>query len=153
MTMPSHGFPKLAGHVACRSVKIAAPAADPDRPGVREDGFVRVAGQGWGCQGGLARLHRRQHLRNIFGSPADTAQQGHEAVVARNSCMVEEAYGHAGRYLHGIPPELILAGHSWSIENPRRQGLALAAIDITQDGVRRGQLFDALLDVAGRFGS
>ncbi len=32
---------------------------------------------------------------NIFGSPADQAQHGHEAVVARNSCTVEEGYGHA----------------------------------------------------------
>jgi hypothetical protein len=26
-------------------------------------------------------------------------------------------------------------------------GLALAALDVTQDGVRRGQLFDCILDV------
>jgi hypothetical protein len=55
---------------------------------------------------------------NIFGSPADPAQHGHEAVVARNSCTVEEGYGQAGKYLHGIAPDLILGGHSWAIENP-----------------------------------
>jgi glyoxylase-like metal-dependent hydrolase (beta-lactamase superfamily II) len=55
---------------------------------------------------------------NIFGSPADRAQHGHEAVVARNSCTVEDGYGYAGRYLHGIAPDLILGGHSWAIENP-----------------------------------
>jgi glyoxylase-like metal-dependent hydrolase (beta-lactamase superfamily II) len=55
---------------------------------------------------------------NIFGSPADPAQHGHEAVVARNSCTVEEGYGLAGKYLHGIAPDLILGGHSWAIENP-----------------------------------
>jgi glyoxylase-like metal-dependent hydrolase (beta-lactamase superfamily II) len=56
---------------------------------------------------------------NIFGSPADPAQHGHEAVVARNSCTVEEGYGYAGTYLHGIAPDLILGGHSWAIENPK----------------------------------
>jgi glyoxylase-like metal-dependent hydrolase (beta-lactamase superfamily II) len=55
---------------------------------------------------------------NIFGTPADPAQHGHEAVVARNSCTVEDGYGRAGRYLHGIAPDLILGGHSWAIENP-----------------------------------
>ena len=189
---------------------------------------------------------------NVFGAPADPAQHGHEAVVARNACTVEDGYGQAGRYLHGIAPDLILGGHSWAIENPgplierfmaasdelraalvdlcaerdyrfwfdpywarvhpyrvpvarggradatlvvrnfldestvfgiriacppgirvdpavatlrvpageRRSlplafsasadmpaGLALAALDITQDGIRRGQLFDAILDV------
>jgi hypothetical protein len=46
---------------------------------------------------------------NIFGSPADPAQHGHEAVVARNSCTIDEGYGFAGKYLHGIAPDLILA--------------------------------------------
>jgi glyoxylase-like metal-dependent hydrolase (beta-lactamase superfamily II) len=55
---------------------------------------------------------------NIFGAPADPAQHGHEAVVARNSCTVEKGYGYAGRYLHGIAPDLILGGHSWAIANP-----------------------------------
>jgi glyoxylase-like metal-dependent hydrolase (beta-lactamase superfamily II) len=55
---------------------------------------------------------------NVFGAPADPAQHGHEAVVARNACTVEDGYGHAGRYLHGIAPDLILGGHSWAIENP-----------------------------------
>jgi glyoxylase-like metal-dependent hydrolase (beta-lactamase superfamily II) len=55
---------------------------------------------------------------NIFGTSADQAQHGHEAVVARNSCTVEDGYGRAGRYLHGIAPDLILGGHSWAIENP-----------------------------------
>ncbi len=55
---------------------------------------------------------------NIFGWPGDPAQHGHEAVVARNSCTVEDGYGQAGRYLHGIAPDLILGGHSWAIEHP-----------------------------------
>ena len=56
---------------------------------------------------------------NIFGSPADPAQHGHEAVVARNSCTIDEGYGYAGKYLHGIAPDLILGGHSWAIEDPK----------------------------------
>ncbi|MFM8705287.1 MAG: hypothetical protein ACKOHG_15745, partial [Planctomycetia bacterium] len=56
---------------------------------------------------------------NIFGSPSDPAQHGHEAVSSRNACTVEEGYGFAGDYLHGIAPDLILGGHSWAIENPK----------------------------------
>jgi glyoxylase-like metal-dependent hydrolase (beta-lactamase superfamily II) len=56
---------------------------------------------------------------NIFGAPGDPAQHGHEAVVARNACTVEEGYGYAGRYLHSIAPDLILGGHSWAIADPR----------------------------------
>ena len=56
---------------------------------------------------------------NIFGSPADPAQHGHEAVVSRNACTIDEGYGYAGKYLHSIAPDLILGGHSWAIENPK----------------------------------
>jgi glyoxylase-like metal-dependent hydrolase (beta-lactamase superfamily II) len=56
---------------------------------------------------------------NIFGAPDDPAQHGHEAVVARNACTVEEGYGYAGRYLHSIAPDLILGGHSWAIADPK----------------------------------
>jgi glyoxylase-like metal-dependent hydrolase (beta-lactamase superfamily II) len=55
---------------------------------------------------------------NVFGAPGDPAQHGHEAVVARNACTVEEGYGYAGRYLHSIAPDLILGGHSWAIADP-----------------------------------
>ncbi len=55
---------------------------------------------------------------NIFGIPSDPAQHGHEAVVARNSCLVDEGYGQAGRYLHTIGPDLILGGHCWAIAEP-----------------------------------
>ena len=56
---------------------------------------------------------------NIFGAPADPAQHGHEAVVSRNACTIDEGYGYAGKYLHSIAPDLILGGHSWAIENPK----------------------------------
>lgn len=55
---------------------------------------------------------------NLFGSPRDSKQAGHEAVVARNSCILEESYIHAGRYLKAIKPDLILGGHSWAIPDP-----------------------------------
>lgn len=55
---------------------------------------------------------------NVFGAPGDPAQHGHEAVVARNACTVEEGYGYASRYLHSIAPDLILGGHSWAIADP-----------------------------------
>jgi glyoxylase-like metal-dependent hydrolase (beta-lactamase superfamily II) len=55
---------------------------------------------------------------NVFGAPGDPAQHGHEAVVARNACTVEEGYGYAGHYLHAIAPDLILGGHSWAIADP-----------------------------------
>lgn len=56
---------------------------------------------------------------NIFGSVTDPNQSGHEAVVARNACTVEDGYGYAGKYLHGIAPDLILGGHSWAIADPK----------------------------------
>ena len=36
---------------------------------------------------------------NIFGSSSDPSQNGHEAVVARNSCILEEGYIYAAKYL------------------------------------------------------
>jgi hypothetical protein len=79
---------------------------------------------------------------NIFGSPADPAQHGHEAVVARNSCTIDEGYGYAGKYLHSIAPDLILGGHSWAIENPKplierymaaSEELREALVDLTKE--------------------
>ena len=56
---------------------------------------------------------------NLFGSTTDPTQTGHEAVVARNSCMVEEGYLYAAGFLHSIEPDLILGGHSWVLDQPR----------------------------------
>jgi glyoxylase-like metal-dependent hydrolase (beta-lactamase superfamily II) len=55
---------------------------------------------------------------NIFASTTDPTQSGHEAVVARNSCMMEEGYLYAANYLHGIAPDLIMGGHSWVMDKP-----------------------------------
>ena len=56
---------------------------------------------------------------NIFASTTDPAQTGHEAVVARNSCMLESGYLYAAEYLHGLAPDLIIGGHSWVMDQPR----------------------------------
>lgn len=56
---------------------------------------------------------------NIFGSTTDPAQNGHEAVVARNSCMLEEGYLYAAGYLHSLAPDLMIGGHSWVMDRPR----------------------------------
>ena len=54
---------------------------------------------------------------NLFGSSKYSNQAGHEAVVSRNSCILEESYIYAGEYLARLKPDLILGGHSWVIDN------------------------------------
>lgn len=55
---------------------------------------------------------------NIFGSATSDRQNGHEAVVARNACILEEGYLYAAHYLHSIGPDLLIGGHSWVIDRP-----------------------------------
>jgi glyoxylase-like metal-dependent hydrolase (beta-lactamase superfamily II) len=55
---------------------------------------------------------------NIFGNPADPAQRGNEAVVARNSAILEEGYIHGAELLRRLQPELLLGGHSWVMDQP-----------------------------------
>lgn len=55
---------------------------------------------------------------NIDGDPTDPTQNGHEAIVARNSGILEEGYIYGAELLSRIKPDLILAGHSWAIANP-----------------------------------
>lgn len=57
---------------------------------------------------------------NIFADPAAAEQTGHEAVVARNSCVIEESYLYAADYLHTIGRDLIIGGHSWVLDQPRQ---------------------------------
>lgn len=57
---------------------------------------------------------------NIFGSSSDASQNGHEAVVARNSCILEEGYIYAAKYLKKLQPDLILGGHSWAMAEPAK---------------------------------
>jgi glyoxylase-like metal-dependent hydrolase (beta-lactamase superfamily II) len=56
---------------------------------------------------------------NLFGSPSDISQDGHECVVARNSGSFEEGYLYAGEYLQKLQPDLIMGGHSYVMPQPR----------------------------------
>lgn len=71
---------------------------------------------------------------NIFGSTTDPHQTGHEAVVARNSCMLEEGYLYAANYLHGLAPDLLIGGHSWVMDQPREliERYRRGALDLRQ---------------------
>ena len=55
---------------------------------------------------------------NIFGVSEDPRQTGHEAVVARNSAILEEGYMVGADLLERIRPDLIVGGHSFAIGNP-----------------------------------
>ena len=56
---------------------------------------------------------------NIFADPADPRQDGHEAVVARNSAIIEEGYLYAARYLKKLQPDLLIGGHSYVMPEPK----------------------------------
>jgi glyoxylase-like metal-dependent hydrolase (beta-lactamase superfamily II) len=55
---------------------------------------------------------------NLFGNPKDVKQDGHEAVVARNSAIFEEGYLYASRYLQNLKPDILMGGHSWVMHDP-----------------------------------
>jgi hypothetical protein len=55
---------------------------------------------------------------NIFGDPDDPEQTGHEAMVARNSAILEEGYIHGAELLARIKPDVIVGGHSFVMGNP-----------------------------------
>lgn len=56
---------------------------------------------------------------NLFGNPADPDQDGHEAVVARNSCIFEEGYLQAANYLLELDPDIVMGSHSYVMPEPR----------------------------------
>jgi glyoxylase-like metal-dependent hydrolase (beta-lactamase superfamily II) len=56
---------------------------------------------------------------NIFGDPRDITQNGHEAVVAHNSGILEEGYIYTADYLQKLNPDLLIGGHSWVMDNPK----------------------------------
>ncbi len=56
---------------------------------------------------------------NLFGASWDPAQNGHEAVVARNSATFEEGYIYGADYLRKLQPDLIVAGHSYVMDKPQ----------------------------------
>lgn len=55
---------------------------------------------------------------NLFGDPSDPTQNGHEAVVAHNSSVLEEGYILGAEYLSRLKPDLILGGHSYVMPEP-----------------------------------
>jgi glyoxylase-like metal-dependent hydrolase (beta-lactamase superfamily II) len=64
---------------------------------------------------------------NLFGNSSDPHQNGHEAVVARNSAIFEEGYLYGAEYLQKLRPDLIVAGHSWVIDRPQQMAERFAA--------------------------
>ncbi len=55
---------------------------------------------------------------NLFANPEDPSQDGHEAVVAHNSSILEEGYIYGAQFLARIQPDLLIGGHSWVMDNP-----------------------------------
>lgn len=55
---------------------------------------------------------------NLFGNPADKKQDGHEAVVARNSAIFEEGYLLGSRYLKDLKPDIVMGSHSYVMHDP-----------------------------------
>ncbi len=56
---------------------------------------------------------------NLFADPDDPQQSGHEALVARNSAILEEGYIHGADYLRRLQPDLIMGGHSYVMNRPK----------------------------------
>ena len=55
---------------------------------------------------------------NLFANSADESQNGHEAVVARNSSIFEEGYLLGSRYLKDLKPDLVMGSHSYVMPSP-----------------------------------
>lgn len=55
---------------------------------------------------------------NLFGASADQKQNGHEAVVARNSAIFEEGYLYGSRYLKDLKPDIVMGSHSYVMPEP-----------------------------------
>ncbi|MEM7393399.1 MAG: MBL fold metallo-hydrolase, partial [Verrucomicrobiota bacterium] len=75
---------------------------------------------------------------NLFGNPEDMLQDGHEAVVARNSGIFEEGYLYASEYLLKLKPDLMIGGHSFVMHDPmefiqRYNAWAKRIIELYQD--------------------
>ncbi|MDI1311103.1 MBL fold metallo-hydrolase [Prosthecobacter sp.] len=56
---------------------------------------------------------------NLFGDPADPAQNGHECVNARNSAIIEEGYLVAAKYLQKLQPDIIMGAHGVLMTEPK----------------------------------
>ena len=56
---------------------------------------------------------------NLFADPDDPQQDGHEAVCARNSAILEEGYIYGAEYLRRLQPDILLGGHSFVMDRPK----------------------------------
>ncbi|WP_395735416.1 MBL fold metallo-hydrolase [Prosthecobacter sp.] len=56
---------------------------------------------------------------NLFGDPADPAQNGHECVNARNSAIIDEGYLVAAKYLQKLQPDIIMGAHGVLMTEPK----------------------------------
>jgi glyoxylase-like metal-dependent hydrolase (beta-lactamase superfamily II) len=56
---------------------------------------------------------------NLFGDPADPKQNGHEAVVARNSAIFEEGYFLGSKYLRDLKPDIVMGAHNVLMVEPQ----------------------------------
>jgi hypothetical protein len=57
---------------------------------------------------------------NIFGDSDNPKQTGHEALVARNSAILEEGYIYSAEYLNQLKPDILLGGHSFVMNRPAK---------------------------------
>lgn len=55
---------------------------------------------------------------NLFGNSQDPQQDGHEAVVSRNSAIFEEGYLLGSKYLKDLQPDIVMGSHSYVMHNP-----------------------------------
>jgi hypothetical protein len=55
---------------------------------------------------------------NLFGTASDPQQNGHEAVVARNSSILEEGYLLGSAYLKDLQPDIVMGSHSYVMDDP-----------------------------------
>jgi glyoxylase-like metal-dependent hydrolase (beta-lactamase superfamily II) len=55
---------------------------------------------------------------NLFGTPSDPKQNGHEAVVARNSSILAEGYLLGSAYLQDLNPDIVMGSHSYLMDDP-----------------------------------
>ena len=55
---------------------------------------------------------------NLFADSSNPAQNGHEAVVARNSSVLEEGYLLGSRYLKELKPDIVMGAHSYVMPKP-----------------------------------
>jgi glyoxylase-like metal-dependent hydrolase (beta-lactamase superfamily II) len=55
---------------------------------------------------------------NLFGDTSNPRHTGHEAVVARNSGILEEGYIAGAEYLSRLKPDLLMGGHSYVMPEP-----------------------------------